>query len=205
LILGVRLISCNTDEQKRIEFWYLNAARITGVPIPSGEIPGEKPDFRFQGKTATLGIEVSEAMRPASSNHGIVPVYEEAVQNQILKIAQRAYYTVSNARPIHVGVTFSNIRGKAYDKSKLARALTEFVQAKAAEVNPVAIFWRGEDEVPDGFDWIRMNADPDPLDWWMAGQRELLGWFEKLNRAKKIAGRRPTAIKRENSLRSGPI
>jgi hypothetical protein len=79
------------------------------------------------------------------------------------------------------------------------------VQAKAAEVNPVAIFWRGEDEVPDGFDWIRMNADPDPLDWWMAGQRELLGWFEKLNRAKKIAGRRPTAIKRENSLRSGPI
>jgi hypothetical protein len=40
------------------------------------------------------------------------------------------------------------------------------VQTKAAEVNPVAIFWRGEDEVPDGFDWIRMNADPDPLDWW---------------------------------------
>lgn len=159
-------MSCNTDEQKRIEFWYLNAARRAGVPIPFGEIPGEKPDFRAKTETGTLGIEVTEAMRPASSNHGIVPVYEEAVHNEILKVAQRAYYAVPNARPIHVGVTFTYARGKGCDKSKRARALTEFVHANANEASPCATFWREEDELPDGFDFIRIIADSNPLDWW---------------------------------------
>ena len=67
-------------EKKRIEAYMLAAARRAGVPIPSGETPDEEPDFRFNDEIPALGIELSEVLRPASSNHGILPVEQESFQ-----------------------------------------------------------------------------------------------------------------------------
>ncbi len=72
-------------EQKRIESWYLAAARNVGVPIPAGELACEEPDFRFHTTSGALGIELTEILRPASSNHGISPVEEESFHREIIE------------------------------------------------------------------------------------------------------------------------
>jgi len=97
-------MALTSSEQKRIESWFLDAARHAGVPIPSGGVPGEEPDFRFQTADGVLGIELSEVLRPASSNWGILPVQEESFHQEVLETAQRQYYAVLNARPVHVSV-----------------------------------------------------------------------------------------------------
>ena len=79
----------SNEEKKIIEARALTAARYAGVPIPLREAPGEKPDFRFN--TNTFGVEVSELLRPASSNFGIVPAAEENYHQQIIRIAQQQY------------------------------------------------------------------------------------------------------------------
>lgn len=50
--------------KKIIETRALAAARRAGVPIPAGEIAGEQPDFRFSTDAGTLGVEVTELLRP---------------------------------------------------------------------------------------------------------------------------------------------
>jgi hypothetical protein len=60
-------------EKKEAERRVLISARKAGAPIPDRELAGEEPDFRFQSPAGALGVEVSEIMRPASSNHGILP------------------------------------------------------------------------------------------------------------------------------------
>ncbi len=45
----------------------LSAARKAGVPIPVGEVVGEKPDFWFTTDFGPLGIELSEVLRPAAA------------------------------------------------------------------------------------------------------------------------------------------
>ena len=152
------------EEQKIIEFWFLNAARNAGVPIPSGEIPGEDPDFRFQTETGALGIELSEVLRPASSNHGILPVEEENFHREIIETARCAYYAASNPMPIRVNVYFTNTRGRKRNKREMAHTLTEFVQANVHRASPAAIFMH--DDKPDGFDSVLIVAESDPSDWW---------------------------------------
>ena len=115
-----------SEEQKRIESWFLTKARDAGVPIPPGEIPGEEPDFRFETASCALGIELSEVLRPASSNYGNLPVEEEAVHREVMQSAQRAYYAIPNAKPIHVRVNFTNTRGKRNNKREMARRLKEY-------------------------------------------------------------------------------
>lgn len=61
-------------DKKEIERIVLDAARNAGVPIPYGGEVGEEPDFRFRSETGSLGVEVSELLRPASTNHGILPL-----------------------------------------------------------------------------------------------------------------------------------
>ena len=99
-------------EKKRIEAWILAAARLkAGIPIPTGETPAEEPDFRFDNENPPLGIELSEVLRPASSNHGILPVEQESFHKDIITKAQHAYYDALDARPAHVSVFFTNPRG----------------------------------------------------------------------------------------------
>jgi len=158
------LMPGSNGEQKRIESWYLAAARNAGVPIPSGELAGEEPDFRFQTMRGALGIELTEVLRPASSNHGIIPVEEESFHRAIIETAQKDYYTGPNANPVHVSAYFTNAKGKRRSKHELARALSRFVQANVHRANPVASF--KYKEAPDGFDSVVIVAESSPGDWW---------------------------------------
>lgn len=149
-------------EKKRIEGYMLAAARKAGVPIPTGETPYEVPDFRFNDETPALGIELSEVLRPASSNHGMLPVEQESFHNDIITKAQCAYYDSSDAKPAHVSVYFANMRGEKRDKREMVRTLAEFVKANVHRVNTFVSLHRPE--TPDGFDSIVISAES--RDWW---------------------------------------
>lgn len=149
-------------EKKRVEAYMLAAARKAGVPIPTDETPGEEPDFRFNDEVPALGIELSEVLRPASSNHGIMPVEQESFHKEIITKAQHKYYDVPDAKPVHVSVYFTNTRGEKGDKGELAVALTEFVRTNVHRASPFVSFYRPE--TPDGFDSIVIS--PESRDWW---------------------------------------
>jgi hypothetical protein len=149
-------------EKKRIEAYMLAAARKAGVPIPSGETLDEEPDFRFNDEIPALGIELSEVLRPASSNHGILPVEQESFHKEIMTKAQQDYYARANAKPVHVSVYFTNARGEKRNKGELAVALTEVVRANVHRANPFVSMYRPE--TPDGFDSVVIS--PESRDWW---------------------------------------
>ncbi len=144
-------------EKKRVEAYMLIAAREAGVPIPNGEIPDEEPDFRFDDHIPALGIELSEVLRPASSNHGILPVEQEAFHNEIITNAQQDYYDGPNAKPVHVKVFFTNTRGGKRSKGELSRTLVEFVKVNVHRANSFVSSYRPE--TPDGFDSVFISAE----------------------------------------------
>lgn len=139
-------------DKKDIETRALAAARSAGVPIPSGEILGESPDFTCNA--GTLGVEVSELLRPASSNHGIKPVAEESYHQKIIRIAHREYYSDPDAKPAMVILYFSSTRGKTQDT---ADKLAEFVRANVHRARQVAHF--GPEGLPEGFVAISIAAE----------------------------------------------
>jgi hypothetical protein len=149
-------------EKKRIEAYMLAAARKAGVPIPTGESPDEEPDFRFNDEVPALGIELSEVLRPASSNHGILPVEQETFHREIITKAQQNYYDAPDAKRVHVSVYLTNTRGEKRNKGELAVALTEFVRANVHRANPFVSLYRPE--TPDGFDSVVIS--PESRDWW---------------------------------------
>src|SRR5260370_35311041 len=149
-------------EKKRVEAYMLAAARKAGVPIPSGETLDEEPDFRFNNEIPALGIELSEVLRPASSNHGILPVEQESFHKEIIKKAQKDCYDAPDAKTAHVNVYFTNTRGERRDKGELARALTEFGRANVHRANRFLGLYRPE--TPDGFDSIVLI--PESREWW---------------------------------------
>jgi hypothetical protein len=149
-------------EKKRLEAYVLAVARTAGVPIPHGETPDEEPDFRFNKQSPTLGIELTEVVRPASSNHGILPVEEEAFHKNIISEAERAYYDSVDAKPAHASVTFANAKGKKRDKKEMARILAKFVKANVYRASPFVALNRPE--TPDGFDSIVISAER--IAWW---------------------------------------
>jgi hypothetical protein len=149
-------------EKKRVEAYMLAAARKAGVPIPNGEIPDEEPDFRFNDQVPALGIELSEVLRPAASNYGILPVEQESFHKEIIAKAQQDYYASHDAKPAHVSVYFTNTRGGKRDKRELTLALTEFVKANVERVSSFVSVYRPE--TPDGFDSIVISVGS--RDWW---------------------------------------
>ncbi len=149
-------------EKKRVEAYMLAAARKAGVPIPIGETSDEEPDFRFNNEVPALGIELSEVLRPASSNHGILPVEQESFHKEIITKAQQDYYDAPDAKPVHVSVYFTNTKGERRNKGELAVALAEFVRANVHRANPFVSLYRPE--TPDGFDSIVIS--PESRDWW---------------------------------------
>lgn len=149
-------------EKKRIETYVLAAARDAGVPIPAGEIPSEEPDFRFNAETGPLGIELSELLRPASSNHGILPVAEESFHREIMQIAQKGYFSVPDAKAVHASIYFESARGKKQNKSQMAKALLEFVRTNAHLANPFTVSY----DVPEGFASIVISSRTETDEWW---------------------------------------
>jgi hypothetical protein len=153
-----------SDKQKEIERWYLTAARNAGVPIPPGEVSDEEPDFKFITTRGVLGIELTEVLRPASSNHGIRPVEEESFHQEIITRAQEQYYMETNAIPVHVSVYFSNTRGNKSSKENLVSALSEFVRSNVDRAIPFGSF--AYRDAPDGFDSVVIAAEATPRSWW---------------------------------------
>lgn len=151
-------------DKKIVEAYMLSAARKAGMPIPVGEMPGEEPDFRFATDAGPLGIELSEVLRPASTNNGIVPVEQEAFHEEIMEAAQKAYYKSPQARPVEVQVYFADARGKKQDKDAMARALADLVAGNAHRANPLVSFqeWGS---LPDGFSSVVIDSLVEG-DWW---------------------------------------
>jgi hypothetical protein len=179
------LMACKNDEKKRIESWFLGAAREAGVPIPSGEICGEEPDYTFDTPTGALGIELSEVLRPASSNCGILPIAEESFHREIVETAQQNYYAASNVQTVHVSVYFTNARGKRRNRREMADVLAKFVKSEVHRATPAVTFMHKDapdstdsnpfgvsplvntaPSTPDGFDFVTIVAEPNPTDWW---------------------------------------
>jgi hypothetical protein len=148
------------NEKKAIETRALVAARGAGVPIPLWEIPGEQPDFTFN--EGALGVEVSELLRPASGNHGIMPVAEESYHQEILRMAHTEYSADSNAKPAKIILYFANARGKRRDKREMAQKLAQFVKANIHRAKPIANF--GALRLPEGFGSMSIAAESG--NWW---------------------------------------
>ena len=150
-------------DKKIVEIYMLSAARKAGVPIPVCGIAGESPDFRFATDAGPLGIELSEVLRPASTNNGILPVKQEAIHEEIMEAAQLAYYRNPQARPVKVQVYFTDARGKKQDRDAMARTLADFVAENAHRANPFVSFeW---DVLPDGFSSVTIDSLLAE-DWW---------------------------------------
>lgn len=159
-------------EKKRVETFMLSAARESGLPIPTGEIASESPDFWFQTDTGLLGIEMCEVLRPASSNNGIMPIEQETLHREIMTAAQLAYYRNSEVRPVKVQVYFADARGKKQNRCAMAQALADFVGQNAHRANPfvslrterneLTLEW---DELPDGFSSVTIDSSLTG-DWW---------------------------------------
>ncbi|HZQ96847.1 MAG TPA: hypothetical protein VFA67_17675 [Candidatus Sulfotelmatobacter sp.] len=147
--------------KKEAERRVLIAARNAGAPIPDGEIAGEEPDFRFQRAASELGIELSEIMRPASSNHGILPAEAEVFHQSVMRTAQECFQKISSLRT-HVNVYFSNPRGQKQSQRQLVKVLVEAVQHHRHRANP-AVVLEGE-ELPEGFDHILITDEC--REWW---------------------------------------
>jgi hypothetical protein len=150
----------SNDEKKAIETRALIAARIAGIPIPLGETPGEEPDFRFN--EGILGIEISELLKPASSNFGIVPAEAESYHQEIVQMAQKQYYGAADAIHITINLYFANARGKRRDKREMARMLAEFVKANLP--GPTETLNFGNLKLPEGFG--SMSIWRESRDWW---------------------------------------
>lgn len=149
-------------DKKMGEARMLDAARKAGAPIPAGEIHGEEPDFTFNTENGTLGVEVTELLRPASRNHGIVPVEEENFHNEVIRTAQQQYCTTVAATPASLIVYFANAKGMRQDKRKIAQTLVDFVKENVHRANPVIAL--SGNEVPHGFGAMSITAGPG--DWW---------------------------------------
>jgi len=151
-------------DKKSVEAYMLSEARKAGMPIPLGEVASEEPDFRFATDAGPLGIELSEVLRPASTNNGISPVAQETFHEEIMEAAQLAYYKNSQARPVKVQVYFADARGRKQDKHAMARALAALVAGNAHRANPFVSF-KERGELPDGFFSVTINS-LWANDWW---------------------------------------
>ena len=145
----------SNNERKAIETRALTRARCAGVPIPAGEILGEKPDFRFNSPSGVLGVEVSELLIPATANEGIPPVKEAEDNKKVVRIAQEKYES-AGAEPVKVYINLPNPRGRRRNLQAMAKSLADFVRSKASQARPVISFQ--SPAAPDGFDFVRIQS-----------------------------------------------
>lgn len=153
----------SSEEKKIIETRALTAARNAGVPIPSAEVSGEEPDFKFN--QGMLGIEVSELLKPPSSNSGIMPAEEANYRQEVTRMAQEQYYAAADATPVKINLYFANARGKRRDKREMALTLAEFVKANLPRGSETLNF--SGLELPEGFGSMSMWVESGD---WICGQ-----------------------------------
>ncbi|MFY9909392.1 MAG: hypothetical protein WCF22_15515 [Candidatus Sulfotelmatobacter sp.] len=147
--------------KKEIEQIVLDAARVAGVPIPDGGERGEEPDFRFQTETGNLGIDVSELLRPACTNHGILPLEQENFHRRILDASQKQCEE-RGLPPLRVHVYFANPKGRKQDWKNLTQSLVDVVVANYQKAQPA---WsQSGPSLPEDFQHVLIVRDEDP--WW---------------------------------------
>ena len=179
-------VASSSVEKKQAERRVLIAAREAGAPIPDREVAGEEPDFRFQGTGGALGIEVSEIMRPASSNHGILPAEAEAFHENIMRKAEELFYKASNL-PTHVNAYFANPRGQKQNKQQLVNRLVEAVQRNRPHANPAVVL--EDEQLPEGFDHVLITNEARGWCCGEAGGIQLSEIYTEI--AAKIAAKNP--------------
>jgi hypothetical protein len=150
----------SNNQKKAIETRALVAARRAGVPIPPAETPGEEPDFQFN--QGMLGVEVSEVLKAASSNFGIVPAEAESYHKEIVATAQEQYYADAEAIPVTINLYFANARGERRSKREMARMLAEFIKANTPPPSKTLNF--SSLKLPKGFG--AMSIWRESRDWW---------------------------------------
>src|SRR5690349_20822361 len=134
--------------KKEIEQLVLDAARNAGAPIPDGGEEGEEPDFRFQTVKGSLGIDVSELVRPACTNHGIVPLEQENFHAKILEAARKECEK-GGLPSLRVHVHFANPRGERQNWRAMVQSLVAVVVANYEKAQPA---WsRSGRELPEEF------------------------------------------------------
>jgi hypothetical protein len=143
--------------QKEVELRVIAAARKAGAAIPTGEIVGEEPDFRFETESGELGIELSELLPPASTDGGITPIEQAAFYGDVIRIAQERFCKEIGV-PVQVGVTFGD--GDAgrtrRNKHKMARALIRCVQISLPRATDFVALYGSE--VPEGFGSVTITS-----------------------------------------------
>jgi hypothetical protein len=149
------------QHKKEAERRILAAARKAGAPVPSGELEGEEPDFRFRTCSGVIGIELTEVLRPATSNHGILPAEAESFHQSIMSKAEKEFLR-DQRLPTRVHVYFSPARGKKQDKQFLIDSLVTCVAQNRLKANPAAVV--KHDELPEGFDHVLITAEHG--EWW---------------------------------------
>jgi hypothetical protein len=148
--------------KKELEQIVLDAARMAGVPIPTGGEAGEEPDFRFHSDAGDLGIEVSELLRPACTNHGILPLEQENFHAKVLEAA-RSECEKRGLAPLCVHVSFTNPRGRRQDWKDLTQSLVDVVVTNYEKAQPA---WSQSGRaLPDDFQHILIDRDGKPS-WW---------------------------------------
>jgi hypothetical protein len=153
------------QEKKRIEKWFLEAARNASAIIPAGDISeSEKPDFTLASADGLIGIEVTELLREGHEGP-FKPVAEEDFHKKVVRLAEE-YYRQSGARAVKVSVFFTNdwkITRRAED---VARSLFEFVESQNQRATSPVTFSRRH-ALPEGFDRITIGP-PDGS--WSCGE-----------------------------------
>ncbi len=140
--------------KKRIEKWFLEAARSTGSMIPSGAIvESEEPDFKIVTSTGLLGIELTEFLPPGDG--ALLPVQAEAIQNRALKIAERLYYSSPDAVPVRVFTYRNPAQARKLTPHGMAVELVEYVKLQLRRTKK-SIFTK-LDRVPEGFGLIQID------------------------------------------------
>jgi hypothetical protein len=150
--------------QKEVESLVLDAARKAGVPIPTGEISGEEPDFRFAARTGCLGIEVSEVLLPASSDGGISPIEQAAFYGDFIRLAQEQFNTEVGI-PVRVTVHFGDREAGHIRRNKraMARSLFRCVGENLPRGTD-SVYLHGN-TVPEGLGAITITSEPGEWDY----------------------------------------
>ncbi len=156
----------SNEDKKRIERWFVQAARRASAIIPDGVIYDfEKPDFKLASPDGLIGIEVTELLR--KDNTGPFPPVAEATLHEQAVEAAEEYYRKSGAIPVRVIVYFTN-DWKSYRRPQdLGRSLCDFVASHNKHLDTYT-----KRDVPDDFDVVGINP-PDGQPWLCGGSANL--------------------------------
>jgi hypothetical protein len=88
----------SNQQKKDMEQRALAAARKSGAPIPTGEVAGEEPDFRFHTPVGVLGIEICEVYAQRNDSDYVRVQRKTGTKYLSMKVCQK---NVSQRRNKH--------------------------------------------------------------------------------------------------------